>query len=240
MFLRPLFRLVPDDTRIPFMRGRHLGLLVSALLSLASVVLFFYPGLHLGIDFRGGIVMEIRTPGPADLGKLRAALAAERVRNAFEAAKVPYRYLPSYSPDFNPIEPCWSKLKTRLRAKAARLIRGHHTGFHRAVLTDVIVHLALDLLQLLRRQALAMGEIETQPVIGIERAALRDVIAQRPAERLVQQVRGGVVGADRGTTAPRQACRYGTRQPHGARGRDTASEARARLCAGLYALRPCQ
>ena len=45
---------------------------------------------------------------------------AERVRRAFEAAKVTYRYLPSYSPDLNPIEPCWSKLKARLRAEGAR------------------------------------------------------------------------------------------------------------------------
>ena len=44
---------------------------------------------------------------------------AERVRNALEAAKITYRYLPSYSPDLNPIEACWSKLKGRLRAKAA-------------------------------------------------------------------------------------------------------------------------
>jgi len=28
--------------------------------------------------------------------------------------------LPAYSPDLNPIEPCWSKLKQWLRAKAAR------------------------------------------------------------------------------------------------------------------------
>ena len=47
---------------------------------------------------------------------------AERIRRAFETVKVPYRYLPSYSPDFNPIEPCWSKLKGGLRAKAARTL----------------------------------------------------------------------------------------------------------------------
>ena len=51
---RPLFRIVPDGTRIKFMRGRFMGLAVSAVLSTASVVLFFYPGLNLGIDFRGG------------------------------------------------------------------------------------------------------------------------------------------------------------------------------------------
>src|ERR1700757_4612983 len=79
MFIRPRFRIVPDHTRIQFMRGRIAGLVVSAILSTASVVLFFYPGLNLGIDFSGGIVMEVRTPGPADYGQIRAALAAENV-----------------------------------------------------------------------------------------------------------------------------------------------------------------
>ena len=77
MFIRPLFRLVRDGTDIKFMRGRLIGLLTSAVLSAASVALFFHPGLNLGIDFSGGIVMEVRTPGAADFGRLRAALADE-------------------------------------------------------------------------------------------------------------------------------------------------------------------
>jgi preprotein translocase SecF subunit len=72
---RPLFRLVPDDTRIQFMRGRVAGLVVSAVLSIASVVLAIYPGLEKGIDFKGGIVMEARTPGPANLAQLRSAVS---------------------------------------------------------------------------------------------------------------------------------------------------------------------
>src|SRR5580698_915977 len=79
MFLRPSFRLVPDGTRIRFMRGRIMGLVVSAVLSTASVVMFFYPGLNLGIDFSGGVVMEVRTPGPADFTQIRAALAEEHI-----------------------------------------------------------------------------------------------------------------------------------------------------------------
>jgi preprotein translocase subunit SecD/preprotein translocase subunit SecF len=79
MFIRPLFRIVPDGTRIKFMRGRFAGLIVSAVLSAASVALFFHPGLNLGIDFSGGVVMEVRTPGPADFNQIRAALAAEHV-----------------------------------------------------------------------------------------------------------------------------------------------------------------
>jgi transposase len=47
---------------------------------------------------------------------------AERVRDALDAARISYRYLPSSSPDLNPIEPCWAKLKGWLRAKAARTL----------------------------------------------------------------------------------------------------------------------
>jgi preprotein translocase subunit SecD/preprotein translocase subunit SecF len=79
---RPLFRIVPDGTTIRFMRGRFAGLAVSAVLSTASVVLFFYPGLNLGIDFRGGVVMQVRTPAPADFTALRQALAAHGLREA--------------------------------------------------------------------------------------------------------------------------------------------------------------
>ena len=79
MFIRPLFRIVPDGTRIQFMKGRFMGLIVSAILSTASVALFFYPGLNLGIDFSGGVVMEARTPGPADFGQIRDALSSAGV-----------------------------------------------------------------------------------------------------------------------------------------------------------------
>ena len=79
MFMRPSFRLVPDHTKIQFMRGRIMGLVISAVLSTASVILFFHPGLNLGIDFSGGIVMEVRTPGPADFAQIRSALTAEHI-----------------------------------------------------------------------------------------------------------------------------------------------------------------
>jgi transposase len=41
-------------------------------------------------------------------------------REAIEGAGAQLVWLPPYSPDFNPIELCWSKLKTLLRAAAAR------------------------------------------------------------------------------------------------------------------------
>jgi preprotein translocase subunit SecF len=69
-----ILRLVPDDTKIQFMKGRFAGLATSAVLSILSIILFFYPGLHYGIDFVGGIVIEARTQGPADFGALRNSL----------------------------------------------------------------------------------------------------------------------------------------------------------------------
>ena len=42
------------------------------------------------------------------------------VQDLFDKAGVELLFLPPYSPDLNPIEMCWSKLKTYLRAAAAR------------------------------------------------------------------------------------------------------------------------
>jgi len=75
MFVRPLFRFVPDGTKIQFMKGRFAGLIVSFVLSTASIALFFKPGLNLGLDFRGGVVLQIQTAQKADFAALRAALA---------------------------------------------------------------------------------------------------------------------------------------------------------------------
>lgn len=43
-----------------------------------------------------------------------------RVKSLIEAAGCQVLYLPPYSPDLNPIEPCWSKLKGVIRGENAR------------------------------------------------------------------------------------------------------------------------
>jgi SecD/SecF fusion protein len=73
--IEPLVRFFPEKTSIAFMKGRYLGIATSILLSLASVGLFFKPGLNYGIDFKGGIQVEITTSAPADLATLRGSLS---------------------------------------------------------------------------------------------------------------------------------------------------------------------
>jgi transposase len=51
---------------------------------------------------------------------------APRVRALLDASGFGYRYLPAYSPDLNPIEPGWAKLKAELRRVAARTADALH------------------------------------------------------------------------------------------------------------------
>lgn len=51
------------------------------------------------------------------------------VREAIESVGARLLYLPPYSPDKNPIEPIWSKVKRLLRSTAARTVDALHDAF---------------------------------------------------------------------------------------------------------------
>ena len=68
------FRLIPDDTRIPFVRYRYWAYAFSGALVLLTLILLPTKGLNFGIDFRGGILIEAGMSGPADLAAMRATL----------------------------------------------------------------------------------------------------------------------------------------------------------------------
>jgi preprotein translocase SecF subunit len=79
--MKPI-RLIPDDTKIPFMRVSRFGFMLSGLLCVASVLLFVFVGLHYGIDFKGGVVVTVRTEQPANMDDLRREIDTLGIGNA--------------------------------------------------------------------------------------------------------------------------------------------------------------
>jgi preprotein translocase subunit SecF len=73
--LLPPLRIVPDDTKFDFTRFRRISFPISALLSIAAIVLFFTHGLNFGIDFKGGTLLEVQAKsGTADISAMRTTL----------------------------------------------------------------------------------------------------------------------------------------------------------------------
>ena len=74
MRFKPI-RFIPDDTKIPIMRLSRFGFFFSGLISVASILLFVFLGLNVGVDFKGGTVMTIRTAQPANIEQLRGQVS---------------------------------------------------------------------------------------------------------------------------------------------------------------------
>jgi len=55
------------------------------------------------------------------------------VRDTFERCRIRYLYLPPYSPDFNPIENAFSKLKRLVRTAAERTVDGLWSAIGRLI-----------------------------------------------------------------------------------------------------------
>src|SRR5215475_7266123 len=59
------------------MRFRRISFPISAMLSIAAILLYFFHGLNFGIDFIGGTLIEVQTKaGPADLAKMRTTIGS--------------------------------------------------------------------------------------------------------------------------------------------------------------------
>ena len=67
-------KLVPSTPSIHFLKFIPAAALVSITAVVASIVLFFVVGLNLGIDFRGGILIEAQSETTADIGGVRTDL----------------------------------------------------------------------------------------------------------------------------------------------------------------------
>ncbi len=77
------------------------------------------------LDFLQTTVLPVLREQKPDAIVVMDNLSAHKnqaVRDAIAASGLTLRYLPRYSPDFSPLEPCWSKIKTALRTAAARTV----------------------------------------------------------------------------------------------------------------------
>jgi SecD/SecF fusion protein len=73
--LWPMIKMLPQKTHFGFVALARLAAALSILAVLATGVGFFKPGLNLGIDFKGGTILEFNTSGaPVDLAKARTTL----------------------------------------------------------------------------------------------------------------------------------------------------------------------
>ena len=79
-------RLIKEKTSIDFLSRprRRIAIVLSILFVIASLVSLFTRGLEMGIDFTGGILLEVGYEQPADLEDIRATLA----NAGFEEAQV--------------------------------------------------------------------------------------------------------------------------------------------------------
>jgi preprotein translocase subunit SecF len=94
-------------TTYPFMHTRRMWYGVSGVAIIASIVLLFWHGLNLGIDFTGGVVLEFQYPQKVDLEKTRATLEGKfthpQVQNFGDDRTVAVRLLPQANQDVNAV-----------------------------------------------------------------------------------------------------------------------------------------
>ncbi|MFT5540491.1 MAG: preprotein translocase subunit SecF [Alphaproteobacteria bacterium] len=67
--------LVPAGTHIDFVGKRLFWFAITGIFMLSSLGFIAIKGLNFGIDFKGGILMEVRTPGTANIDTLRGKLS---------------------------------------------------------------------------------------------------------------------------------------------------------------------
>lgn len=68
----PLLRFIPETTNVDFVKYRWFAFALDGLLVVVSVISILWHGFNLGIDFTGGVLMEVKAAQTLDISKMRA------------------------------------------------------------------------------------------------------------------------------------------------------------------------
>ena len=69
-----LLKLIPDHTTIDFVGVRFYAFGIDGLLVLAALISLFIHGLNFGIDFTGGVLVEVKAAQSIDVGAMRTKI----------------------------------------------------------------------------------------------------------------------------------------------------------------------
>ncbi len=69
-----MLKLIADNTNVDFLGKKTMAFLLSGALIIASIILIFSKGLNFGVDFTGGIVIEVRPTEITELSAVRKLL----------------------------------------------------------------------------------------------------------------------------------------------------------------------